>query len=158
MDVVQLLVQQQHVAVVVFDALLFLVRYEVWGDVAAVERHTVHVLDFVVQGLALLAGDGTVHSHFLVEVADHVTDAPIPVGWDGGHVRDGLLSLDLSRAGFKIGDDVFDCQVDALLQLGGGEASLHFLEALLVDGAGQDGSRGSTVSSFVVGLAGDALD
>lgn len=55
-----------------------------------------------------------------------------------------------------LGDEL-DGAVDALLDVGGVEAGLDLLEALLVDGAGQDGGGGGAVAGFVVGLVGDVL-
>ena len=131
---------------------------EVGRDVAAIELHTLDDLELVGEGGAVLDVDDALLADLLHGLGDELTDLVIVVGGDGGDVLDLLVGADGLGHGLEVLDDVVDGDVDTASEVHGVHASGDGLAALVVDGAGEDGGGGGTITGALVGLAGDLAD
>jgi hypothetical protein len=111
----------------------------------------------VVEGFALLAGYGAMGAYFLIQSTDHLTNLPITIGRNCSNIGDCLLAFDLCRSFLQVSDNVLNSFVNTLFKLSWADPRFNLLQALFVDGSGEDGSCRCTISSFIVSLIGYAL-
>src|SRR5262249_53148044 len=127
----------------------------------AVELHALDDDDLGVGGLALLDGDDAVGgADLLHRLGQFAADLGVVVGGDGGDLGDLLLvvAVDLLGHALELVHDLIDGLLHAAGQGHGVGAGGDGLEALAVDGLGQDGGGGGAVAGHVAGLAGGLFD
>ena len=105
--------------------------------------------------LGFFDGDRAVLADLVHRVGDDLADRRVPVGGNGGDLRDFGAVLDLLGDLRELGDDGLDGLVDAALERGRVRAGGHVAETFLVDGLGENGRGGGAVAGDVAGLAGD---
>ena len=128
------------------------------GEKSLVELHAFDEFDRGVQGLALFDGDDAILADFGHGLGDHLADLLVLVGAGGADLGDFLVAVDFFRHFLKLGDDGFDGQVDAALNLRGIGAGADVFHSLGEDGFGVDGGGGGSVAGDAGGLGGDFLD
>ena len=138
-----------------------LVVHEVRRQIAAVELHPLNDVHLRVGGLAFLDGDDSILGPDLLHrLGQLLTDLPVVVGGDGGHLGDRLVVLGVDRLGELVQfiDDLFDALLDAAGEghrvVPGGDR----LEPLAEDEFREHGGGGGAVAGHVGGLAGRFLD
>src|SRR5712691_665446 len=156
-DRTDLLVGDQDVRLVEHRFHALRIGDEVGRNVAAIELHTLDVLGFELEGLALLDRDDAVLADLVHDVGDELADFFVGS-------RDGRNLGDLGLIGYRDRDllQVFDDGCDALFDptleqqwVGtGGDV----LESLVDDGLREHGGCGRAVTSDVVGLGGRLLE
>ena len=108
--------------------------------------------------LGFFDGDGAVLADLVHRVGDDLADGVVPVGGDGGDLRDFVLVLDLLGDLGELVDDGFDGLVDAALERDRVGAGGDVAAGLRQDGLGENGGGGGAVAGDVAGLAGDFPD
>mmetsp|Transcript_2692 Transcript_2692/g.7266 ORF Transcript_2692/g.7266 Transcript_2692/m.7266 type:complete len:512 (-) Transcript_2692:54-1589(-) len=152
------LVAEQDEGILQLNSLSLGIRDEVRRNVPAVQLHTLHDLQLVLQGLAVLHCDGAVLADLLEGAGDQAADGLVAVGRDGGDALDALRRIDHDGLRGEILQHDLDCCVHAPLNVHRVHAGGHGLAALAEDGAREDrGGRGA-VARDVVRPAGDLLD
>src|SRR5690606_14755958 len=127
-------------------------------EVAAVERHALDDVEFVLQARAFLARDRAFRTDLLHRVGDDVADRLVGVGRNGADLGDGLVVgggladlLQLVHGGAH-------GLVDAALEVHRVHAGGNGLGAFADQGLGQHGGGGGAVAGVVGGLGRDFLD
>jgi hypothetical protein len=158
LDRADLLVNQEDATVGELNLLAFGLSHEVWRHVSTVPSESFNVLNLSLETLALSDSDSSVGTELLEDTGDQATDVSITVSGDSGDVHDLILALDGDRLLLESVDDLFDGHLDTSAEVHWVHASGNRFAALLEDGTGEDGRRGSSITSLVVGLAGNLLD
>lgn len=158
LEVGDLLFGDQDVWVFELGLLGLHVGGEVGGDVSSIESHSLDEFDLVLEGLSVLDGDGSVFSDLFHELGDELSDGSVSIGGDGGNVFDLLLGLDLDTSGLEVLDDFLDGEGDSSSEVHGVHSGGDGLASFLEDGSGKDGGSGGTITSLIVGFAGDLFD
>ena len=105
--------------------------------------------------LGFLNGDGAVLADLVHRVGDDLADVFVPVGRDGGDLRDFRAVADLLGNAAEFRHEGFDGLVDAALQRGRVRTRRHVAETFFIDGLGEHGRGRGAVTGDVAGLAGD---
>ena len=124
------------------------VGYEVGGEVAAVELHTLDDVEGRLERARLFHLDDAVLADLLHRLRDDAADGVVTVGGDGPDLPDHLAPHRL-RVLLDLADDRLDGGVDSPLELHGIAAGGKIPEPLAVNGLCQDGRRGGAVTGHV---------
>src|SRR5258705_782468 len=151
----ELLLVDQDVGIVEFDAHLVGVGDEVGRDVAAVELHALDDLELGLERLGFLNRDDALVADLLHGVRKELADFGVAVGGDGADLGDFLVRGDLLGVLDEVGDHGVHCQVDTALQIHRVHASGNRLGAFADDGCGQHGRGGGAVAGSIGRLRGD---
>src|SRR5664279_2178874 len=154
-EVGELLLVDQDVGVVEFDAHLVGVGDEVGRDVAAVELHALDDIEFGFQRLGFLNRDDTLVADLLHGVGKELADLGVAVGGNGADLGDFLVRGDLLGVLDEIGDDGFHSQIDTALQIHRVHAGGNRLGTFPDDGSGQHGGGGGAIAGSIRRLGGD---
>src|SRR5437899_369952 len=150
----ELLLVDQDVGVLHFNAHLVGVGDEVGRDVAAVELHAFDDLEFGLERLGFLNRDDALVADLLHGVGKELADFRVPVGRDGADLGDFLVRGDLLGVLDEVGDHGVHCQVDTALHIHRVHAGGARLGAFLDDGRGQHSGGGGAVAGGVGRLGG----
>ncbi len=148
----ELLLVDQDVRVLELGEHLLGVGNEVRREIAAVELHAFDDVELGFEALGLLDRDDALIADLLHRAGDHLADVALAIGRDRTDLGDLLVGRDLFRARLDVGDDRFDREVDAALQVHRVEAGGHRLVALAHDRLRQHGRGGGAVAGLVAGL------
>src|SRR3954452_13076868 len=153
-EVGELLLVDQDVGVVEFNAHLVGVGDEVGRDVAAVELHAFDDVEFGLERLGFFNRDDALVADLLHRVRKELADLGVAVGGDGADLGDFLVRGDLLGVLDEVGDHGFHSQVDTALQVHRVHAGGNRLGAFAHNGCGQHGRGGGAVASSVGRLGG----
>ena len=129
---------------------------EVRRGVAAVDLHSLDVLNLVGKSAGLFHGNDAVLANFLHGLGDGLADG-VFMGGKGGNLPDALARLHGLGHALQFGDHATHGGLDATLDGHGVGAGGHVLEAFVDDGLGQHDAGGGAVAGGVVGLGGGFL-
>ncbi len=152
LQVRQLLFVDQDVRIGQFDRHLFRVGDEVGRQVAAVELHTFHDVQFEVETLGLFHGDDAFLADLFHGFGDLLADFNVAIGGDDADLSDFGRTRNRLRTRLDVLDNLDDGQIDAALQVHRVHAGRNRLHAFAHDGLGQHGRGGGAVTGDVVGL------
>src|SRR5437763_6057234 len=150
----ELLLVDQDVGVVHFNAHLVGVGDEVGRDVAAVELHAFDDVEFGFERLGFFNRDDALVADLLHGVGEELADFGVAVGGDGADLGDFLVRGDLLGVLDEVGDHGFHSQVDTALQIHRIHAGGNRLGAFAHNGCGQHGRGGGAVARGVGRLGG----
>src|SRR5712692_2683061 len=150
----ELLLVDQDVGVIEFDAHLVGVGDEVGGDVAAVELHAFDDVEFGLERLGFFNRDDALVADLLHGVGEELADFGVAVGGDGADLGDFLVRGDLLGVLDEVGDHGFHSQIDTALQIHRVHAGSNRLGAFTDDGRGQHGRGGGSVAGSIGRLGG----
>ncbi len=150
----ELLLVDQDVGVVHFNAHLVGVGDEVGRDVAAVELHAFDDLEFGLERLGFFNRDDALVADLLHGVGEELADLRVAVGRDGPDLGDFLVRGHLLGVLDEVGDHGVHSQVDTALQIHRVHAGCNRLGAFAHNGCGQHGRGGGAVASSVSRLGG----
>src|ERR1700743_468394 len=154
----ELLLVDQDVGVVHFNAHLVGVGDEVGRDVAAVELHAFDDVEFGFERLGFFNRDDALVADLLHRVRQELADFGIAVGGDGADLGDFLVRGDLLGVLDEVGDDGFHRHVDTALQIHRVHAGGNRLGAFTDDGLGQNGRGGGAVAGGIGRIGGAFAD
>src|SRR6185437_14542163 len=154
-EVGELLLVDQDVGVVEFNAHLVGVGDEVGGDIAAVELHALDDVEFGLERLGFFNRDDALVADLLHGVGEELADFGISVGGDGADLGDFLVRGDLLGVPDEVGDHGLDSQVDAAFQVHGVHAGGNRLGAFLHDRGREDRRGGGAVAGRICGFRRD---
>src|SRR5690606_2523613 len=157
-DVADLLVMDQDVRIFQDGNLLVRVVDEVGRQVAAVELHAFHDVQFVVQGLAVFNSDDAFLANLVHCVGDDLADGFVAVGGDGANLSDFLGGGARTGDLLQLFDGYGNSLVDTALQVHRVDTGGYVLQAFFNDGLSQNGSGGGAVASVVRSLGSNFLD
>src|SRR6266487_1821291 len=135
----ELLLVDQDVGIVHFNAHLVGVGDEVGRDVAAVELHAFDDVEFGLKRLGFFNRDDALVADLLHGVGEELADFGVAVGRDGADLGDFLVRGDLLGVLDEVGDHGFHSQVDTTLQVHRVHAGGNRLGAFTDDGRSQNG-------------------
>src|SRR3954449_1080601 len=150
----ELLLVDQDVGVVHFNAHLVGVGDEVGRDVAAVELHAFDDVEFGLERLGFFNRDDALVADLLHGVGQELADFGIAVGGDGADLGDFLVRGDLLGVLDEVGDHGFHRHVDTALEVHRVHAGGNRLGAFAHDRLGQHGGGGGAVAGRVGRLGG----
>ncbi len=151
LHVADLLIVNEDVGILE-DALHALgVGHEVRREIAAVELHAVHGLQFGGHGLGFLDRDHAVLADLLHGFGNDIADGGIAVGGDAAHLRDHVAGDGLGKL-LDFLDGHFDGLVDAALDGHRIGARGDRFDALAVNRLRQNRGRGGAVAGDIGGL------
>src|SRR3954453_2958893 len=150
----ELLLVDQDVGVVEFNAHLVGVGDEVGRDVATVELHAFDDVEFGLERLGFFNRDDALVADLLHSVGEELADLRIAIGRDGADLGYFLVRGDLLGVLDEVGDHGFHSQVDTALQVHRVHAGGNRLGAFAHNGCGQHGRGGGAVASSVGRLGG----
>src|SRR5882757_5906225 len=151
----ELLLVDQDVGVIEFDAHLVGVGDEVGRDIAAVELHAFDDIEFGLEGLRFFNRDDALVADLLHGVGEELADFGVAVGGDGADLGDFLVRGDLLGVLDEVGDHGFHRQIDTALQIHRVHAGGNRLGAFTDDRSRENGRGGGAVAGRVSGLGGD---
>src|SRR5947208_10149476 len=151
----ELLLVDQDVGVVHFNAHLVCVGDEVGRDVAAVELHALDDVEFGLERLGFFNRDDALVADLLHGIGQELADFGVAVGGDGADLGDFLVRGDLLGVLDEVGDHGFHRQVDTALQIHRVHAGGNRLGAFTDDRSRQNGRGGGAVAGSVRRLRGD---
>src|SRR5256714_105231 len=151
----ELLLVDQDVGVVHFNAHLVGVGDEVGRDVAAVELHALDDVEFGLERLGFLNRDDALVADLLHGIGQELADFGVAVGGDGADLGDFLVRGDLLGVLDEVGDHGFHSQVDTALQIHRVHAGGNRLGAFTDDRSREHGCGGGAVAGRIRGLGGD---
>ena len=154
----ELLLVDEDVGVVEFGDHLLGVGDEIGREIAAVELHALDDVGLGLEALGLFHRDHALIADLLHRLGDFLADERVAIGGDGADLGDLVVGGDLLRVLLEVGDDGFDGEVDAALQIHRVEAGGHSLGAFLGDGGRENRGGGGAVAGDVVLLGGDFAD
>src|SRR5215216_3919083 len=154
-EVGELLLVDQDVGVVEFNAHLVGVGDEVGRDVAAVELHAFDDVEFGLERLGFFNRDDALVADLLHRVGEELADFGIAVGGDGADLSDFLVRGDLLGVFHEVGDHGFHRKVDTALQVHRVHAGGNCLGAFTDDRSREHGCGGGAVTGGVRRLGGD---
>src|SRR6185312_11134780 len=155
LQVGELLFVDENVGVFQFDPHLLGIGHEIRRNEATVELHAFDHFQFAVQALGFLDGDHAFIADFGHGIGQEAADLLVAIGADGADLGDLVIVGDLFGVALEVGDDGFNRQVNAPLQVHRIHAGGDRFGAFLHDGLGQHGGGGGAVAGQVIGLAGD---
>jgi hypothetical protein len=158
LDSGDLLLGEEDKRLLELDLLGLGVGDEVGGDEATVELHALSNLKLILDGLALLHGDDTLLANALHRLGKELANELVAVGGNCGDLTNLVAGGDVALVGLEVLDDGLDGSLGTSAEVHGVAASGDVLDGLGEDGAGEDGSGGGTVTSDLVGLAGNILE
>src|SRR3954449_10169916 len=150
----ELLLVDQDVGVVHFNAHLVGVGDEVGRDVAAVELHALDDVEFGFERLGFFNRDDALVADLLHGIRKELADFGVAVGGDGANLGDFLVRGDLLGVLDEVGDHGFHRQIDTALQIHRVHAGGNCLGAFTDDGGCQHGRGGGAVAGRVGRLGG----
>src|SRR6266436_4698251 len=150
----ELLLVDQDVGVIEFDAHLVGVGDEVGRDVAAVELHAFDDVKFGLERLGFFNRDDALVADLLHGVGEELADFGVAVGGDGADLGDFLVRGDLLGVLDEVGDHGFHSQIDTALQIHRVHAGSNRLGAFTDDGRGHHGRGGGSVAGSIGRLGG----
>jgi len=130
---------------------------EVRRQVAAVELHTLHDFELVLETRALFDRDHAFLAHLRHGLRNRPTDALVGIGGNGADLCNGLRILARLREPAQFLDRDARGLVDAALQIHGIGADGECLEAFANDRLCQHGGRGRAITGLIGGARGDLL-
>src|ERR1700736_3359791 len=151
----ELLLVDQDVGIVHFNAHFVGVGDEVGRDVAAVELHAFDDLEFGLERLGFFNCDDALVADLLHGVGEELADFGVAVGRDSADLGDLLVRGDLLGVLDEVGDHRFDGEVDAALQIHRVHAGGNRLGAFPDDRSREHGRGGGAVAGSVRRLGGD---
>src|SRR3989449_1519920 len=151
----ELLLVDQDVGIVHFNAHLVGVGDEVGRDVAAVELHALDDIEFGLERLGFLNRDDALIADLLHGVSQELADFGVAVGGDGADLGDFLVRGDLLGVLDEVGDHGVHRQVDTALQVHRVHAGGNRLGAFPDDRSREHGRGGGAVAGSVCRLGGD---
>ena len=151
----ELLLVDQDVGVVHFNAHLVGVGDEVGRDVAAVELHALDDVEFGLERLGFLNRDDALVADLLHGIRQELADFGVAVGGDGADLGDFLVRGDLLGVLDEVGDHGFHRQIDTALQVHRVHAGGNRLGAFTDDRSRQNGRGGGAVAGSVGRLGRD---
>src|SRR5665647_2538815 len=144
----ELLLVDQDVGVIEFNAHLVGVGDEVGRDVAAVELHAFDDIEFGFQRLGFLNRDDALVADLLHGVGEELADLGVAVGGDGADLGDFLVRGDLLGVLDEVGDHGFHRHVDTALQIHRVHAGGNRLGAFTDDRSRENGRGGGAVAGM----------
>ena len=158
LHIADFLVVNQDVRIVI-DSLHFVsVGHEIGGDVAPVELHAFHHLDFRCGAFGLLDGDDALFFDLLHRFGDNCTDRVVVVGGDGGNLLDLFVVVTNGlRPFFQVFHHGGDRLVNAAFQVHGVGAGGDIFQTVVENDLCQNCGGGCAVAGLVVGLGGNLL-
>src|SRR5690606_31694686 len=157
-DVADLLVVDQDERIFQYGNLLVGVVDEVGRQIAAIELHAFHDVEFVFERLAVFNGDHAFLANLVHGVSNDLADGLVAVGGDGTDLSDFLAG----GAGLGQLLQLFNSNsyrlVDTALEVHRVDASGNVLQAFFNDGLCQHSSGRGAVTSVVGGLGSNFLD
>src|SRR5580700_1342949 len=154
-EVGELLLVDQDVGVIEFDAHLVGVGDEVGRDIAAVELHALDDVEFGLERLGFLNRDDALVADLLHGIGEELADLGVAIGGDGADLGDFLVRGDLLGVLDEVGDHGFHRQIDTALQIHRVHAGGNRLGAFTDDRRGQHGRGGGAVAGSIGRLGGD---
>src|SRR5438874_11133689 len=151
----ELLLVDQDVGVVHFNAHLVCVGDEVGRDVAAVELHALDDVEFGLERLGFFNRDDALVADLLHGIGQELADFGVAVGGDGADLGDFLVRGDLLGVLDEVGDHGFHRQIDTALQIHRVHASGNRLGAFTDDRSRENGRSRGAVAGRISGLRGN---
>src|SRR4030081_429826 len=151
----ELLLVDQDVGVIEFNAHLVGVGDEVGRDIAAVELHAFDDVEFGLERLGFLNRDDALVADLLHGVGEELADFRVAVGRDGADLGDFLVRGDLLGILDEVGDHGVHRQVDTALQIHRVHAGGNRLGAFPDDRGCQHGRGSGAVAGRVRRRGGD---
>src|SRR6267142_2601686 len=151
----ELLLVDQDVGVIEFDAHLVGVGDEVGRDIAAVELHALDDVKVSLERFGFFNRDDALVADLLHGVGEELADFGVAVGGDGADLGDFLVRGDLLGVLDEVGDHGFHREIDTALQVHRVHAGGNRLGAFTDNGRGQHGRGGGAVAGRVGRLGGD---
>src|SRR6476659_3271100 len=151
----ELLLVDQDVGVVHFDAHLVGVGDEVGRDVAAVELHALDDVEFGLERLGFLDRDDALVADLLHGVGEELADFGVAVGGDRADLGDFLVRGDLLGVLDEVGDHGVHRHVDTALQVHRVHAGRNRLGAFTDDRRREHGRGGGAVAGRIGRLGSD---
>src|SRR6266702_6295539 len=151
----ELLLVDEDVGVVHFNAHLVGVGDEVGRDVATVELHALDDVEFGFERLGFFNRDDALVADLLHGVGEELADFGIAVGGDGADLGDLVVRGDLLGVLDEVGDHGFHHQIDTTLQVHRVHAGSNRLGAFTDDRSREHGCGGGAVAGRVSRLGGD---
>src|SRR5712664_3289286 len=150
----ELLLVDENIDIVHFNAHLVGVGDEVGRDVTAVELHAFDDLEFGLERLGFFNRDDALVADLLHGIGEELADFGVAVGGDGADLGDFLVRGDLLGVLDEVADHGFHRQVDTALEIHRVHAGGNCLGAFTDDGGGQHGRGGGAVAGSVRRLGG----
>src|ERR1700693_2268839 len=151
----ELLLVDQDVGVIEFDAHLVGVGEEGGRDVAAVELHALDDLEFGLERLGFLNRDDALVADLLHGVGEELADLGVAIGGNGADLGDFLVGGDLLGVLDEVGDHGFHRHVDTALQVHRVHAGGNRLGPFPDDRSREHGRGGGAVAGSICRLGGD---
>src|SRR3982075_3472751 len=151
----ELLLVDQYVGIVHFNAHLVGVGDEVGRDVAAVELHALDDVEFGLERLGFFNRDDALVADLLHGVGQELADFGVAVGGDGADLGDFLVRGDLLGVLDEVGDHGFHREVDTALQVHRVHAGGNRLGAFTDDRSREHGCGGGAVTGGVCRFGSD---
>src|SRR5262245_52504414 len=151
----ELLLIDQDVGVVHFDAHLVGVGDEVGRDVAAVKLHALDDVEFGLERLGFLDRDDALVADLLHGVGEELADLGVAVGGNGADLGDLLVRGDLVGVLLEVRNHGLDREVDTALQIHRVHAGGNRLGSFLDDRGRKHGRGGGAVAGRVSRLGRD---
>ena len=130
---------------------LLRIGHEVGAGIATIELHALDDLERAFEGLGFFDGDDAVVADLLHGFGDHRADLVVAVRGDGADLGDFLRGRDLLGARLDVGDDGYDREVDAALQIHRVHPGGDGFQAFAHDRLGEHGRGRRAVARFVAG-------
>jgi hypothetical protein len=153
-----LLLGEEDKRLLELDLLRLGVGDEVGGDEATVKLHALSNLKLILNSLALLHGDDTLLADLLHCLRKELANELVAVGGDGGDLANLVAGGDVALVGLEVLDNGLDGSLGTSAEVHGVAAGSDVLDGLGEDGASENGGRGGTITSDLVGLAGNVLE
>src|SRR5438874_668496 len=151
----ELLLVDQDVGVVHFNAHLVGVGDEVGRDVAAVELHALDDVEFGLERLGFFNRDDALVADLRHGIGQELADLGVAVGGDGADLGDFLVRGDLLGVLDEVGDHGFHRQSDTTLQVHRVHAGGNRLGAFTNDRSREHGCGGGAVAGGIRRLGSD---
>gem|GEM_PF-3930239 len=140
----------ENVGIFEFDLELLRIRDEIGREIAAVELHALHSLEFGRKALGFLDGDHALVADLLHRLGENAADFLVAVRGDGRDLGDLAVGADLASMGFEVPDHGADGEIDAALEVHRVHAGGDRLRAFAHDRLGKHGGCSSAVAGLVV--------
>ncbi len=134
------------------------IGHEIGAEIAAVELHAFNDVGLGLEALGLFHRDHAFIADLLHRLGDFLADESVAIGRNRADLGDFVVGRDLLGVFLEVGDDGFDSQIDAALQIHRVQAGGDSLGAFTDDGSGENGGGGGAVAGDVVLLGGDFAD
>src|ERR1700722_10840105 len=150
----QLLLVDQDVGIVHFNAHLVGVGDEVGRDVAAVELHAFDDIEFGLERLGFFNRNDALVADLLHRIGEELADLGVAVGRNNADLGDFLVRGDLLGVLDEVGDHGFHRQIDTALQIHRVHAGGNRLGAFAHDRSRKNGRGGGAVAGRIGRLGG----